>query len=755
MITLQTYSYNCANGNVANQTSGVLNAAFADEKILILNYLSDVSLLNSEIRFNVALFASSFQQNNSNSAYYFLPFTASTVLATDINLAINNIPPSNNLVYAKINFVDNFTFSIKLRFFNTYDKENYITAINPNNRKQLLAGSVNATLLQDNLPSAYNTPKFIGLWIQQKTSLTSTTVAKYDYLAISPTFLNFGVMNTPIFSLLVNALNSNVVSIDTPTTIQFKVNYNQTIAKVRFWILDYTNASNNSISFINAYNAVWVDVSPTITQSPIGTFNANYVANNSLFTNGNTYYFIAVCYDSANNVVNSFVSQAFTAAGTQFCKPTVKAYFKDYINEALTSNIKTSPYDRLQSVVKYTSNCSNIVSITLNYDNNVITATKNGATYIISDSRLSISQSGNTTTILFDFRVESLWAATEVLFSWEVINDNEFRSVKFYQRVEVQQFQDVLPIKLIDTKLFDLANVEIEVEDLCNYPDNEFIIETTANDLTAYKQLAIFDNGGEISEEESFVGELPQLISLDLNLVDIDYIATKARFRADTFRTFGGILASIAKKKVDFYIQSIPVHVRGTSTSNNIGNFYPHITIPITDTFDDFDLVDGLGASVLVQYKFREGIAPSFDTLPLLDKAQLLTLFASRTGNCDIEIHPTLQSGLSEGTFRFEFIKFGIAPANSYSYNFGATTISLDTVILFLDRIQFTSIAGQSASSTFYNIRTSNLTIWTQPTAMNLATLNAAILLIPVNTPYEIQLINASQDNLTLTYTYL
>ena len=590
MITLQTYSYNCANSNIANQTSGVLNAAFSDEKVLILNYLSDVSLLNSEVRFNLAIFASNFQQNNNNNSYYFLPFTASTVLATDIDLAINNILQSNRLVYAKINFIDNFMFSIKLRFFNTYDKENYITSINPNNKKQLLAGSVNATLLQDNQPSAYNSPKFIGLFVQQKTSLTSTTVTQNDYLAIQPTFLNFGVMNTSIFSLLVSGLNSNVVSIDTPTTIKFKVNYNQTIAKVRFWILDYTNASNNNISFINAYNAVWTDVSPTITQSPIGTFNANYIASNSLFTNGNTYYFIAVCYDSVNNVVNSFVSQAFTAGGTQFCKPSVKAYFKDYINSELTSNIKTSPYDRLQSVVKYTSNCSNIVNITLSYDNNVITATKNGATYTISDSRLSISQSGNTTTIFFDFRVESLWAASEILFSWEVINDNEFRSVKFSQRVEVQQFQDILPIKLIDTKLFDLANVEIEVEDLCSYADNEFIIETTANDLTTYKQLAIFDNGGEISEEESFLGELPQLTSLDLNLVDSDYIATKARFRADTNRTFGGILASIAKKKVDFYYARYLLHIRGNTTPNNLGNFYPHITIPITDTFVDFDL---------------------------------------------------------------------------------------------------------------------------------------------------------------------
>lgn len=751
MITLQSYSFNCANGFIAPQTSGVLQTAFADEKELVLVYQSDISLNNSEVRFNIALFANNFQSNNGNSAYYFMPVNASTVLGVDIDLATNKINDSLLLESATINFTDYSNFTITLRFFNTYDLANYISTINPNNSKRLLAGSVNATLLQDNIPSAYNSPKYLGLWVMHKTNSTATTTDRYDYLPIQATFLNFGVMNTPIFDLVVDGQPANVVSIDSPTTINFKVNYSNTIHKIKFFVIDFTNATNNNIDFLTAYRALLTDVSATITQSPANTYNAFQIVPNTQFINGNTYYIIAVCYDTVNNVVNSFVSEAFTAAGTALCKPIVNSYFKDYLNAFLPSNIKTSPYDRLRSIIKYTNNCSNIETITLEYDSNILSITNNNGTYTSSDSRLTATKLANTTTIVFDFRVESSWANSEIILNWRVVNDKEYTDVVILQRIEVQEFQDITPIKLIDTKLYDLSDTEIIVDELCTYQDDDFVIETIANDATAYKQLAIFDNGGDISEEESFAGELPQLSTINLSDVDIDFVATKARFKASYNRTFGGILASIAKKKVDLYYQRHSFYIRKSFIDTDVYTRL-YLTIPIATTVFDFDIIDVLGATTDCFFKARQGATP-FDSLPLLTKAQTIDFLVNRTGDVDILPYPILQSGVSDCTLLFQYLVFGIEPLTMTIFARLNNSNSVDTVIGFDNKIEILSVSGLFGD-TLYNIRTDYTVAWGIGTAFNLANINAAILALTTNR-FELQLINTGNSVITITYRYL
>lgn len=752
MITLQTYSLNCPFGYISPQTSGVLNCAFGEEKELQLSYTSDVSLLNSEVRFNIALFAEYLQRPNSLSSYYFLPINSSTPLATDISLGVANISASQRLISAHINLSSYTSFTLTLRFFVSQDLGGFLSNVNSIVRKVLLSGSSSASLLLDNTPSAYNSARFIGLWVQHKTSSLSTTSDAYDYLAISPTFLNFGVMNTPVFKLEVSGLPSSVFSIDAPTIIRFSVNYTHSISKMRMWVLDYSAANDNSVSVPVAYRALWQDISSTLIESPSGTYNVSWSVSPSYFRNNNTYYVLMVAYDSSNNVVNSFVSISYLAARTFMCKPIVKSYFTDYLNAELTNNIRTSPYDRLRSVVRYTSNCSNIERITLSLDNRVVTARRNGSSYVISDNAMEVTTSGSQTTILFTFRVLPSWSGQEIFLDWHITNDAEYTSVRFQQRVEVQAFQDIAPVRLIETKLYDLSNSPIEAEDLCRYSDVSYIVETVSNDATAYKQIAIYDRGGEFYEEEAFLGELPQLSNSDLSDVDTDYVGGQARFKAAFETTFGGILASIAKKKVDIYYARHLVHVRGNTTPGLESNFYPYITVPVSDSIGDFDVIDVLGASISLEFKYREGVTPAFDTLPLLDKSAVLALLNTRSGNCDILLCPTLQSGLTEGTFIIEYIRFGVAPlVHTWSYDFSAT-LSVETVIGFVGKIVISSITN--STNCRYKVRDNRLTDWNAIIAVtSIGLLNAAI--SAVAETYEIQIIDFTKPFITVTYTYI
>ncbi len=196
------------------------------------------------------------------------------------------------------------------------------------------------------------------------------------------------------------------------------------------------------------------------------------------------------------------------------------------------------------------------------------------------------------------------------------------------------------------------------------------------------------------------------------------------------------------------YIESISCHVRGI-----VGGMFKPV-IELNEKIDAFTLNLGFGVIISMLYKYSEAPVPNFDLLPTVTYTELLTLIANGSGNYKIQFNPTLLSGYNEATFRFEYDVFGVPSISSYPYSY-ALAISIDTVILFNNNIQFTSIAGQSANSTFYNIRTNAATVWVQPTPMNIATLNAAILLIAPNTPYEIQLINTYDNNLTLNYNYV
>jgi hypothetical protein len=194
------------------------------------------------------------------------------------------------------------------------------------------------------------------------------------------------------------------------------------------------------------------------------------------------------------------------------------------------------------------------------------------------------------------------------------------------------------------------------------------------------------------------------------------------------------------------------LHLRGNNLGNR--NFRPFMSF--TEGIDDFEIKDILGAIVTNSflYKYSEAINPNWAILPSLTKVQLLQAISLGSGVYKVQVVPTIQALYTEATLIFEYIKSGLIPPQTWSYNF-ANTVSSDTVLGFDDKINITSITGAGALS-YWKLRTDKNTDWNSINGTllsNISALNAAILATTGN--YELQIINYNQSNITFNYTYL
>lgn len=200
------------------------------------------------------------------------------------------------------------------------------------------------------------------------------------------------------------------------------------------------------------------------------------------------------------------------------------------------------------------------------------------------------------------------------------------------------------------------------------------------------------------------------------------------------------------------YLETYLLHLRGNNVNDE--NFRP--VLSFTTGFSYFECEEVLDGSIVANsllFKYSQAVNPIWAAIPALDAAATQDLINLSNLPFKILPVPVISSGLSECTLQFSVAKFGISPANSWSYNFGAT-ISFDTVVGFKNLVQFSGIIG-ATSNTYYNIRNDVNTDWGQPSVFNLGNLNAEILLLPSETPFELQIIDISNANLTFNYNYV
>jgi hypothetical protein len=291
-------------------------------------------------------------------------------------------------------------------------------------------------------------------------------------------------------------------------------------------------------------------------------------------------------------------------------------------------------------------------------------------------------------------------------------------------------------------------------------------LEAILSDLVAYLTIN-YDNGAEetkqsihsiwgVSDNCPFTQPAGGVaIFPKIEILDIETAMVSANIIWDKIVELGfsqskmKVTWRLDKKLPPLYLERYLLHARG---NNAVGNFQPFISF--TSAFSDFIIIDVLNATTNINYKYSEDLVPNWNAISPVPKATVLNQIALGSGVFKIQVCPDINVGLSECTIIFAITKEGIAPANSWSYNF-ANTNSIDTVLGFDNLVQFTSVAGAGAN-TFYNIRLSALTEWSQPVSFSLINLNFDILaLVATSTPFELQIIDISNANLTLTYNYV
>jgi hypothetical protein len=212
------------------------------------------------------------------------------------------------------------------------------------------------------------------------------------------------------------------------------------------------------------------------------------------------------------------------------------------------------------------------------------------------------------------------------------------------------------------------------------------------------------------------------------------------------------ITGRLDRKNPPQYLQNHLLHLRGNNGGD--ANFRPFISF--TTGFSYFECEEVLENSILpnsLLYKYSEDLVPNWDSIIAVDAVTLQDLVNASSLPFKVMPFPTITSGLTECTLQFKTAMSGIAPPNSWSYNF-ANTISSDTVLGFKEKIQITSVSGISAF-TYIDFRELTSNSFSNPIPFDLGLINTYISSLAPNTPYELQLIDFNKANITLNYIYL
>lgn len=197
------------------------------------------------------------------------------------------------------------------------------------------------------------------------------------------------------------------------------------------------------------------------------------------------------------------------------------------------------------------------------------------------------------------------------------------------------------------------------------------------------------------------------------------------------------------------YTERHLLHCRGNNSNGN--NFYP--VISFTSGIGNFNIDDILGMTSQIQYKYSEAINPNWSAITAVNKASLLSLIGLGSGTFKVQIIPTILPQYNECFIIFKYQKQGLAPANSWTYNFTDTN-SIETCIPFDNLINITSIGGITVNTKF-RIMINPTADWNSATLVDLATINAQIGGLAPGTKFALQVMNYEQSTLTFNYTYL
>jgi hypothetical protein len=287
---------------------------------------------------------------------------------------MNFLGPNNQKNYkAYINLIDGNQFEIVLQFFFIQDLLDWVDLYDTENRRKLLYSSADISTLEltNTANSVYLQTKAFGYLIyiydtNYIVGYTNTVPPKpiaYECYADNKVMfdvrwwnqgLNGGLpeMSNHSFSFSRNSNPVTQLSSIRPTTASFDVYYNGTIDHAIFWLFD-TSQNDNTIDFYDNYDSSRALIPTSISNGVIdhhiegpsvavtnlgsGHYYVSATISKNINPNGQ-YRLAAICYDTTNDIVNSFLSDSLSVKNTVdlwdvCCDMSVDVHWYDYNND--------------------------------------------------------------------------------------------------------------------------------------------------------------------------------------------------------------------------------------------------------------------------------------------------------------------------------------------------------------------------------------------------------------------------------------
>lgn len=338
---------------------------------------------------------------------------------------------------------------------------------------------------------------------------TTTIPGRYDYddgwISSEFVFLNECTMTNPVFELSRNGdvVNDFASFVDTDVTL--RIDHTSAITQAKVWVIDADN-TKQSLDFKKAYGYDTNNYFDVAVPSNVSgnTYETSFVINKDKLNLSGRYFIIAVYYDSANDYVASYISDAIFVTDVQFLTPTITGTIYNLVADLQSNYVEVSPLQRICCQItldKYTGFDAAYLGGVLNVNGQKVPwfGKDNQGDFKFSDSSGSL-------IIRYYLRVEEDWQGTEIDILWKINFNVEYTTITFPQRIAVTQMeQNKATPNLLEIKLYkDGVTLLEEGDSAC---DANFVRLETIKDASAadYAQTAIWkDENGNIYEEEAW-----------------------------------------------------------------------------------------------------------------------------------------------------------------------------------------------------------------------------------------------------------
>ncbi|WP_338764151.1 hypothetical protein WAF17_21145 [Bernardetia sp. ABR2-2B] len=344
---------------------------------------------------------------------------------------------------------------------------------------------------------------------------TSIIPSRYEYsdawINAEFVFLNEGTMTNPVFELSRNGDIETEFATFEDTDVTLRIDHSSAISNAKVWVIDADNTVQR-LDFKKSYGYQPTNYFSVPVPVNVGgnTYETSFVIDKNRLNSGGRYFIIAVYYDSANEYVASYISDAILVTDVKFLTPSITGTIYSLVANFFTNYLEVSPLQRLCCEItldKYTGFDAAYLGGNVKIGGETFNFIgKNNQGSFENSNRFVFSDSSGSLIIRFYLRVKEEWQNSEIDILWNINFNVEYTTIAFPQRISVTQMEQNKAIpNLTEIKLYK-NGVELLEEGDTACDANFLRVETikTAESVN-YAQAAIWkDENGNVYEEEAW-----------------------------------------------------------------------------------------------------------------------------------------------------------------------------------------------------------------------------------------------------------